>query len=196
MIRVSDPAVPIVATNVEISVQTSQLALQATTQVADVATEAVMPVIEIQNIVGNIQIEEIDNDPEIIRVDNIIEVVEQTGLSLQLQASVRDNVLVEPDIVTEIIENEKDFIQIVYQGAPGPPGPRGPAGNGNGASTYIYEQPQASTIWTITHNLNAYPSVTVVDSGGNQLWADVSYLSLNTLKVTFAYATGGTAYLN
>ena len=62
--------------------------------------------------------------------------------------------------------------------------------------TYIYEHPAVSDTWTITHNLDKYPSVTVVDSAGTVVIGDVQYTDENTLVVTFAAAFSGTAYLN
>ena len=38
---------------------------------------------------------------------------------------------------------------------------------------YEYTQSTASDTWIINHNLNKYPSITVVDSGGNQVYVDV-----------------------
>ena len=42
---------------------------------------------------------------------------------------------------------------------------------------YEYTQSTASDTWIINHNLNKYPSITVVDSGGNQVYGDVKYLN-------------------
>lgn len=63
-------------------------------------------------------------------------------------------------------------------------------------STYTHTQSSASATWTINHNLNCFPSVTVVDSAGSVVIGDVSYTNANTLVVTFVAAFGGKAYLN
>ena len=63
-------------------------------------------------------------------------------------------------------------------------------------STYIFNQGTPSASWTITHNLGRFPSVTVVDSGGNVVTGDVKYLDTNTLQATFSGGFSGTAYLN
>lgn len=63
-------------------------------------------------------------------------------------------------------------------------------------STYTFTQSVAAQVWTITHNLNAYPSVVYVDINGNEGYADVQYLNANTLTLTFSGATSGKAYLN
>lgn len=64
------------------------------------------------------------------------------------------------------------------------------------ADTFIYEQGVASNIWNITHNLEKYPSVTVVDSAGNEVIAEVTYTDLNRCVVTMTAAFKGKAYLN
>ena len=76
-------------------------------------------------------------------------------------------------------------------GAQGPVGPPGPPG-----SNYTHTQMIPSDIWTIPHALGAFPSVTVVDSGGTELLPDVQYLDDQTLIVRLAAATAGKAYLN
>jgi hypothetical protein len=63
-------------------------------------------------------------------------------------------------------------------------------------ATYTHTQNSASATWTINHNLNCYPSVTIVDSAGSVVIGDVSYTNANTLVVTFVAAFGGKAYLN
>lgn len=69
--------------------------------------------------------------------------------------------------------------------------------NGNAVEqTHSYEQLIASDTWTITHNLNRYPSVTVVDSGGNVVTGDVTYLDSNTVQIVFTGAFSGSVYLN
>ena len=64
------------------------------------------------------------------------------------------------------------------------------------ADTFVYEQGIASSEWTINHNLNKYPSVTVVDSAGNEVIAEVNYPSTNTCVVIMTAAFKGKAYLN
>jgi len=63
-------------------------------------------------------------------------------------------------------------------------------------SKYVHTQSSAQTTWTITHNLQFYPSVTIVDSGGNYVIGDVQYTTLNALIVTFAHSFAGKAYLS
>lgn len=63
-------------------------------------------------------------------------------------------------------------------------------------TTYVHEQGVASAVWTVQHNLNKYPSVTVVDSSENVIIADVEYVDVNTVKITMNGASKGRAYLN
>lgn len=65
-----------------------------------------------------------------------------------------------------------------------------------GDKTYVHKQVIASNTWEITHNLYKYPSVSVVDTGGNVVVGDVEYTSLNTLVIKFTAPFSGTAYLN
>jgi hypothetical protein len=79
------------------------------------------------------------------------------------------------------------------RGYSGPQGPEGPPGTG---ITYIFTQVGAITTWDIVHNLNQYPSVTVIDSGGSEIIPNLSYPSANEVVLSFANPTSGTAYLN
>lgn len=49
---------------------------------------------------------------------------------------------------------------------------------------------------SITHTLNKYPSVTIVDEDGYQILADVQYNSISNIQVTFTEAMSGNIYLN
>lgn len=62
--------------------------------------------------------------------------------------------------------------------------------------TFIYEQGIASDVWVITHNLNKYPSITLVDSAGAVFKAKEEYNSANQITVYLNGATTGKAYLN
>lgn len=62
--------------------------------------------------------------------------------------------------------------------------------------TYIYHQTTASNMWVIEHELDRFPSVTVIDSAGTKVTGDVKYMSNRLIILTFAAAFSGTAYLN
>jgi hypothetical protein len=48
----------------------------------------------------------------------------------------------------------------------------------------------------IDHNLNKFPSVTTVDSGGSQVVGDIKHIDLNTFKITFKASFQGKVYAN
>lgn len=62
--------------------------------------------------------------------------------------------------------------------------------------TYIHRQDAASDTWNVAHNLNKYPSVSVIDSGDNVVYGDITYIDKNNLQIKFSAAFGGKAYLN
>lgn len=64
------------------------------------------------------------------------------------------------------------------------------------ADTFVYEQSIASDTWEIEHNLDKFPSVTIVDSAGSVYYANVQYVDSNKIIVTMNGATTGKAYLN
>ena len=81
-------------------------------------------------------------------------------------------------------------------GADGLPGPPGPPGAGTPGSEHVHIQGVPSAVWDVEHNLGKHPAVTVVDSAHTELEADVIFLDLNHLTITFSGPTGGTATMN
>lgn len=65
-----------------------------------------------------------------------------------------------------------------------------------GDKDFVYLKSIPDSIWEITHNLDKYPSVTVVDSAGSVVIGDITYTSKSSLTVTFSAAFSGKAYLN
>ena len=63
-------------------------------------------------------------------------------------------------------------------------------------ANFVYTQVSPSAVWTVTHNLNKYPSVTVVDSADNTVYGEVEYNSLNQVTLTFAGGFSGKAFFN
>ena len=61
---------------------------------------------------------------------------------------------------------------------------------------FVYEQGEASDIWEITHNMDKYPSVTVVDSANTVVIGHITYIDRNQLIVRFNGTFKGKAYLN
>lgn len=60
---------------------------------------------------------------------------------------------------------------------------------------YTHTQSSASSSWTISHTLEGFPSVTVVDSAGTVVVGTVSYDSASSVTVSFESAFAGKAYL-
>lgn len=62
--------------------------------------------------------------------------------------------------------------------------------------SYVHPQGTPTTLWVIEHNLGYHPNFTIIDSGGNEIEGDPTFVSPNILHVEFSFATGGTAYLS
>lgn len=114
----------------------------------------------------------------------------------------------------------------VATGPPGPQGPPGPPGSdGTGADevwigpdeptnpalelwydtdapsvgygfAYVHIQDVASAMWQIAHNLNYFPSITVIDSGGSVVEGEIIYVNANQVDVGFSGGFTGVAYLS
>jgi len=67
---------------------------------------------------------------------------------------------------------------------------------GGGDAFYEHIQIDPESVWTITHNLNKKPSVTVVDSAETVVVGEVEYLNNNSVQLTFVAAFSGKAYFN
>lgn len=50
--------------------------------------------------------------------------------------------------------------------------------------------------WQIEHNLQKFPSVTVIDSGDSVVVGDIQYIDTNNIILSFQSAFAGKAYLN
>jgi hypothetical protein len=61
---------------------------------------------------------------------------------------------------------------------------------------FTFNQPSASSVWNIQHNLAKFPSVSVVDSANNIVQGFTTYLDNNNLTISFTSAFSGKAYLN
>jgi len=84
----------------------------------------------------------------------------------------------------------------VLPGVPGPPGPPGPPGADGVGSFYTHNQAAAAAVWTVVHTIPYMPAVTVVDSAGTVLYADVVYVDAQTVEITHSWPTAGYAYLS
>jgi len=66
----------------------------------------------------------------------------------------------------------------------------------NVQATFEFTQGVPATTWNITHNLNKFPSITVIDTGNTVVTGEYNYTSKNTVTLTFSAAFAGKAYLN
>lgn len=66
----------------------------------------------------------------------------------------------------------------------------------NYKSNYEHTQIQSTDTWTIQHNLNKYPSVSVTDTGNNIVYGDIEYIDENNIVLKFSVPFSGKAFLN
>lgn len=92
------------------------------------------------------------------------------------------------------------YVRQIVVTAPGPQGPSGLDGTQNSdipaLVAYRHLQNATSTTWTVVHNLNFYPNVTVFDSAGTQVEGSVTHTDETTLTITFSSAISGKAHLS
>ena len=95
--------------------------------------------------------------------------------------------------------SESDFFAFL-KGVKGDKGDKGGQGDrglpGAASPTYVHDQTMPLNVWVIDHSLSKFPSVTCMDSAGDEIEGILSYDSLDRVTVTFGAATGGKAYLN
>lgn len=60
----------------------------------------------------------------------------------------------------------------------------------------VFDQITPSTSWVINHNLNRFPSVSVVDTANTQIFLQVVYNNANQITLTATPAVAGRAFLN
>ncbi len=63
-----------------------------------------------------------------------------------------------------------------------------------GTYTQCFDSPLI--VWTVTHTLGAYPSVTVVDINNQIVVGQVNYTNSNTITITFSTPLQGCVFLN
>ena len=62
--------------------------------------------------------------------------------------------------------------------------------------TFVFSQAVPSLQWTVQHNLEKFPSITVIDSGNTVVIGKYTYIDNNNVTLTFSAAFAGKAYLN
>lgn len=68
-------------------------------------------------------------------------------------------------------------------------------GGGSDAS-YLHRQVDPADTWTINHDLGKYPSVTIVDSAGDEVEGNVNHISNTQVVISFSAPFSGRAFLN
>jgi len=61
---------------------------------------------------------------------------------------------------------------------------------------FVYTQAAPASTWVVTHNLNKYTAVSVVDSNDIEVYCSVDYDSLNTVTLNFSAPFSGKAFFN
>ena len=91
----------------------------------------------------------------------------------------------------DLVDGQDYLISLIYNAA------------GGGDKNFVFTAPSspAVSVWDITHNLNKYPSVSVVNTANEIIIGAVEYISVNQLTITFRasgalVATQGKAFLN
>ena len=69
-------------------------------------------------------------------------------------------------------------------------------GTDEGDKFFEFVQGVSSTTWEINHNLNKFPSVSVVNNNDVVAFGEVTYIDLNNLTINFSAGFSGKAYLN
>jgi hypothetical protein len=67
---------------------------------------------------------------------------------------------------------------------------------GGGDKNYVHNQGLAAAVWNVTHNLGKLPSVTVINSAGEEVVGEVNHTDNNSLTITFAGGFSGVATMN
>ena len=101
------------------------------------------------------------------------------------------------DITIEAVNANGNILEDKFYGVAVYPGFVNPDIDPNvGDKTFVYTQSVPSDIWEIEHNLNKFPSVSVVNINNILMYGEVTYIDTNNLTVTFSGGFSGKAYMN
>jgi hypothetical protein len=115
---------------------------------------------------------------------------------------VTDFLIVQQTVTDTIVLKAQGFDTVTssQQGPPGIQGNQGPQGvtgsigpQGLPGSHFAHVQDIADSVWLITHGLGRIPSITVLDSAGDEVEGDYSYPDLNSVILVFSAPFGGSA---
>jgi hypothetical protein len=92
------------------------------------------------------------------------------------------------------------YVRQIVVTAPGPQGPSGTDGvqasDVVGLVSYKHNQATPLSTWTVVHNLNFFPNVTVFDSAESQVEGSVTHIDETRLTISFSSAIAGKAHLS
>jgi hypothetical protein len=104
-----------------------------------------------------------------------------------------------PSDSSSTVSSGRNVRQIVVT-APGPQGASGLSGVQTSEVvdlvSYVHNQGATSATWTVNHNLNFYPNVTVYDSANSMVEGTVNHTNQVQLKITFSAPISGKAHLS
>ena len=104
-----------------------------------------------------------------------------------------------PSDVSSTVNSGRNIRQIVVT-APGPQGEAGVSGVQSdeivALVSYRHIQNVLSTVWTVNHNLDFYPNVTVYNSAGSMVEGTVNHINPVSLTITFSDQISGKAHLS
>jgi hypothetical protein len=142
--------------------------------------------------------------------ENIIVTEEPIQIILGENAQGTHTIVTIPEPTHLISEEpgETHILTIGEQGPPGPPGEKGETGSAGEKGEkgdrgekgedafYLHRQDAPAAEWVVRHGLNKFPSVTVVDSAGSQVYGDCVYVNTDTIRLVFSAPFSGVAYFN
>lgn len=67
---------------------------------------------------------------------------------------------------------------------------------GTGDKNFTFSQGVPTSTWIVPHNLGKLPSVTIIDSAGDQVEGSIHFDSINQVTITFSAAFSGVATCN
>ena len=146
------------------------------------------------------------DDPEIVITEGRVSIKGASGAGLVDDVLVNNVSVVEDKIAkvivptkTSDIENDSDFVEdanYVHTDNNFTNSDKNKLDNLDGDKHFVYTQGVPSDTWLVTHNLNKYPSIEVVDSAGTIVVGEYKYIDTNNVQLIFGGAFSGKAYFN
>jgi hypothetical protein len=101
------------------------------------------------------------------------------------------------DIVIEAVDGHGGILQDKFYAIAVYPGFINPdIDPGGNDKNFVYTQAVAASIWNVQHDLDKFPSVSIVNDDNTQVFGSVEYVDNNNLIITFTAPFSGKAYMN